>query len=376
MSLTIPIYDPYRHQTTTQAQFARDEGTNPIAVNCYLKRHGSLVGFRERPPHGGPQARIFTHNGVPIKMNEACLILHTTLAILRRYRKEPHFESEITRIPPEALTRRTKPSNAIPRLMPDGTYSTLSEFAKKHGCSRSAVDCYYHKHGRSLEGFENRRPSRTRPLLVTCGELHATKTRREWADYFHVTSDSIKAYQRTHNGTLDGYTTRAPRTGRRSTVTVTYNGEQMPLSECVRRIGASYSAAYFYGKHHNWDLTEYNPSETCGRPSLTITHKGETHTIAEWARIYGVDPATIYHWTRKHNGTLDGFESRPPRGYPPRQITHNGLTKTCAQWATHYGVGVQAIYRWLAMHNGSLTGFEAPNAKREASLRRTRSNRQ
>lgn len=206
MAHSIPIYDPYRKRQTTIAQFARDEGTQKASVYCYYKRHGTLDGYRQRPPHGGPQARIFTLKGKYIKVTEAARLLNVSIDTLRTYRRHGGSEFEVSRIRPSDLIFQSG-VQAQRYPLEDGTLVTITEYAAMHGIPRNPVAMYVRNHG-GLIGYENRGPSRVRPNLYPHTGMGVSKTRKQWAAFFGVALVTIKVWLRTHNRTMDGFEKR------------------------------------------------------------------------------------------------------------------------------------------------------------------------
>ena len=260
MSNALIVNDPYRNIDTTLADFAKAEGVPKYTASHYFWWHKSLDGFRDRPAKGtgnGIKPHTYTSNGAFITMQEAKRVSGMSQTEMKRYR-EKYGTNDI-----EEIRRRRDADIEANRqkhliVTPDGRKMTAAEYAKEHGASLNAVNCWLYRKG-TLNGFSTRGASRVHPTLYRHSGMGESKTMKEWTMYFKCSVPLIKSWLKKHNRDLNGFDKR------RVNSPATYKGKR--ISEWASRFGVSYERIYMYFCKHNRSLKGFNPTRKQGRPT-------------------------------------------------------------------------------------------------------------
>lgn len=260
MAKPIVVHDPYRNIDTTIKEFAKAEGVPKNIASHYYWWHKSLDGFRDRPAKGtgnGIKPHTYTRNGAFITLHEAQRVSGMDLTGLKRYR-EKYGTNDIDAIMRhrEAALEQVRQTRLI--VTEDGRKMTVAEYAKEHGASLNSVYCWISRKG-TVRGFSSRGGSRVNPNLYRHSGMGVSKSMKEWARYFKCSVPTIKLWLRLHNRDLNGFENR------RVTRTATYKGKK--ISEWARRLGVSYMRIYKYFSKHNRSLKGFDKENGKRKPN-------------------------------------------------------------------------------------------------------------
>lgn len=259
MNTVLTIFDPYRKRQTTITGFANAEKCNRRAVWHFYHKHGTLEGFRQRPPanNNGLGPHTYTYKGEFVHVIEAarlCSISTNTLVLLRK-----NGLGSVEKIR-EYLEKHRNVRKQFKG--PDGSLMTYRQIADKYGVSINTVIQFRKNHG-TLRGFENRGHSRINPKLYPHTGLGVSKSLKQWAHYFNAPEENVKRWISNHNQTVDGFENR--------------------------RI--------------------FN---------IKVRYKGKSATFREWATILKRPLQSVKNYY-KHHRTLKGIPLKPRRGRPPKK---------------------------------------------------------
>lgn len=258
------VHDPYRNIDTTIAEFAKAEGVPKYTASHYYWWHKSLYGFRDRPAKGtgnGIKPHTYMRNGAFITMQEAQRVSGMCITHMKRCR-EKYGTNDIDEIKRRRDAELEQIRQMRMKVMEDGRMMTLTEYAKEHGVTLSAVTSWLYRKG-TIEGFTRRGGSRVNPNQYHHSGLGVSKTMKEWARYYKCSVHTIKLWLRLHNRDLNGFEDHRRYT---APIVVTYKGKRRTIPYLARRLGVSYGRIYNYFCKHNRSLKGFNPTRKQGRP--------------------------------------------------------------------------------------------------------------
>lgn len=243
-----------------------------------------------------------------------------------------------------------------------GRETDIIEFAAKEGVKEYEVRAYYYRHGRTLEGFRERRRRGKEVEMVWKGK----KIKGSMVDVAKATGEDysrIRSYV-AKEGSLKGYAERA---GRRYWAKVKLpDGSEEYLAEYAKRMGVSPNVVQMYKRYHG-SLEGFEKRHMWRSQPPKHRHEGLglEKTKAEWAEYYGVSKQSVREWLRNHGGKMDGYrnettEENGPRrrGKQMRGIAWNGETLTMRDWADKFKVSYATAYNYWKRNGGSFDGIE------------------
>lgn len=240
-----------------------------------------------------------------------------------------------------------------------GRETDIIEFAAKEGVKEYEVRAYYYRHGRTLEGFRERR----RRGKVVEMEWNGKKVKGSMVDVAKATGEDysrIRSYV-AREGSLKGYAERA---GRRYWAKVNLpDGSEEYLAEYAKRMGVSPNAVQMYKRYHG-SLEGFENRHMWRSEPPKHRHEGLglEKTKAEWAEYYGVSKDSVREWLRNHGGKMDGFREKGSsqagrRGKRSKDIKWKGETRTMQGWADHFGVSYAKAYNHWKRNGQSFEGI-------------------
>ena len=243
-----------------------------------------------------------------------------------------------------------------------GRETDIIEFAAKEGVKEWEVRSYYYRHGRTLEGFRERR-RRGKVVEVKWKGKTIRGSMVEVAKAMGEDYSKVRNYV-AREGSLAGYEANA---GRRYWAKVKLpDGREEYLVEYAARMGVSPNVVQMYKRYHG-SLEGFEDRKTWRREPPKHRHEGLglEKTKAEWAEYYGVTKASIREWVRKHGGKMDGYregakdkQGNGCRGKPEKGIEWKGKTMTMREWADKFKVSYATAYNYWKRNGGTFDGIE------------------
>lgn len=243
-----------------------------------------------------------------------------------------------------------------------GRVTDIIEFAAKEGVKEWEVRSYYYRHGRTLEGFRERR-RRGKEVEVKWKGKTIRGSMVEVAKAMGEDYSKVRNYV-AREGSLAGYEANA---NRRYWAKVKLpDGSEEYLVEYAARMGVSPNVVQMYKRYHG-GLDGFEDRKPWRREPPKHRHEGLglEKTKAEWAAYYGVTKASIREWLRRHGGKMDGYRDETTegnglrrRGKQMRGIAWNGETLTMRDWAAKFGVSYATAYNYWKRNGGSFDGID------------------